>query len=159
VTDRLQAEIGATVAGLGYELLGIDRGRAQGAQLLRLYIDHERGIGVDDCERVSRQVEDMLDAGGLIRGEYTLEVSSPGLDRPLFTLEQHRRFVGAEIALRLRLPRDGRRRLQGVLCEVGESGLTIEAAGERIALGMSEIERSRLVPDWSAAWSQRPKRD
>jgi ribosome maturation factor RimP len=159
VTDRLQAEIGATVAGLGYELLGIERGLAQGAQLFRLYIDREQGIGVDDCERVSRQVEDMLEAEGLIRGEYTLEVSSPGLDRPLFTLEQHRRFVGAEIVLRLRLPRDGRRRLQGVLCEVGESSLTIELAGERIALGMSEIERSRLIPDWSAAFSRRPKRD
>ena len=74
--------------------LGIERGRANAGQLLRLYIDHDDGIAVDDCERVSRQVGDVLDAEKALRGDYTLEVSSPGIDRPLFTLDQHRRLRG-----------------------------------------------------------------
>ena len=83
-----------TVAGLGYELLGIEHQRSSGSQLIRLFIDQEGGITVDDCERVSRQVSDVVDVEGAVSGEYTLEVSSPGLDRPLFTLQQHTRFIG-----------------------------------------------------------------
>ena len=150
MTDRLETQIEPTVAGLGYELLGIERSRGTGAQLLRLYIDHADGITVEDCERVSRQVSDVLDAEQLVQGEYTLEVSSPGLDRPLFTLEQHRRFIGEQVALRLRALVGGRRRVTGFLRAVAEESLVLEVEGETLEVPFREVERSRLVPDWTA---------
>ena len=149
MTDRLQTLIEPTVLGLGYELLGIERSRAGGGQLLRLYIDHDGGIKVADCERVSRQVGDLLEAEQAIRGEYTLEVSSPGLDRPLFTLAQHQRFVGEEVAVRLRTLFEGRRRVKGILRAVTAAELVIEVEGESVTVPFREVERSRLVPQWS----------
>ncbi len=150
MADRLETLLEPTIAGLGYELLGIERSRSGTSQLLRLFIDHADGITVEDCERVSRQVADVLDAGQLVRGEYTLEVSSPGIDRPLFTLAQHRRFVGECVAVRLRALLDGRRRLQGVLREVGEEDLVIENEGIAVRVAFRDVERSKLVADWTA---------
>lgn len=156
MSDRLTALLEPTVRGLGYELLGIERGRGGGSQLLRLYIDHEDGISVDDCERVSRQVSDVLDVESAVRGEYTLEVSSPGIERPLFTLEQHRRFVGERVAVRLRAPVDGRRRLRGVLTDVGEDSIVVDVDAERFEVPFRAVERSRLAPEWEQA--TRPRR-
>ena len=150
MADRLLDLLEPTIRGLGYELLGIERGRANAGQLLRLYIDHNDGIGVDDCERVSRQVGDVLDAEKALRGDYTLEVSSPGIDRPLFTLEQHRRYVGEKVLLRLRNLVNGRRRLAGILREVTADGLAIEVEGEHFQVGFSDVERSRLAVNWTA---------
>jgi ribosome maturation factor RimP len=150
LTVSIHSQLEPTVTGLGYELLGVERSRGGASQLLRLYIDHADGITVDDCERVSRQVSDLLDAEQLVRGEYTLEVSSPGLDRPLFTLEQHRRFIGEEVALRLRALIGGRRRVSGRLRAVGDETLTVEVEGESLEIPYREVERSRLVPDWTA---------
>ncbi len=150
MTVSIHSQLEPTVTGLGYELLGVERSRGGASQLLRLYIDHADGITVDDCERVSRQVSDLLDAEQLVRGEYTLEVSSPGLDRPLFTLEQHRRFIGEEVALRLRALVGGRRRVSGRLRAVGDETLTVEVEGESLEIPYREVERSRLVPDWTA---------
>ncbi len=155
MTDRIHSQIEPTVAGLGYELLGLERSRGSASQLLRLYIDHVGGITVEDCERVSRQVSDLLDAEQLVQGEYTLEVSSPGLDRPLFTLEQHRRFIGEEVALRLRALVGGRRRVSGRLCAVSDEILQLEVEGERLEIPYREVERSRLVPDWTAEMNRR----
>lgn len=156
MSDRLTALLEPTVRGLGYELLGIERGRGGGGQLLRLYIDHEQGISVEDCERVSRQVSDVLDVEGAISGEYTLEVSSPGIERPLFTLEQHRRFVGEQVAVRLRVPLEGRRRLRGVLQAVGEDSIVVDVDEGRFEVPYQTVERSRLAPDWAQAG--RPRR-
>jgi ribosome maturation factor RimP len=150
LADRLLELLEPTVNGLGYELLGIDRGRVNAGQLLRIYIDHDDGIGVEDCSRVSHQVSDLLEAEQAIRGEYTLEVSSPGLDRPLFTLEQHRRHLGAGVQMRLRNLVNGRRRLTGTLLEVNGDDLIVEVDGERFAVPFQELERSRLAVDWPA---------
>ncbi|MGE0485741.1 MAG: ribosome maturation factor RimP [Gammaproteobacteria bacterium] len=147
MADRLHAELEPTVNGLGYELWGVERSRGGDNQLLRLYIDHVDGITVDDCEVVSRQIGDVIEAGQLVRGEYTLEVSSPGLDRVLFTLEQHRRYVGHEVQLRLRDLVQGRRRLQGRLCAIADDALVVEADGESYSVPFSAVDRSRLVPE------------
>jgi ribosome maturation factor RimP len=88
--DALEPVINPTVSGLGYELLGIERQRLPRGLLLRLYIDRPEGISLDDCERVSKQVRDLLAAENAVRDDYLLEVSSPGLDRPLFKLEHYR---------------------------------------------------------------------
>ncbi len=150
MADRLLALLEPTVRGLGYELLGIERIRSRGAQLLRLYIDQSTGISAADCERVSRQVSDVMEVEGVIRGEYTLEVSSPGIDRPLFTLEQHRRFVGERIAMRLRSLYEGRRRFQGVLVEIDDDHLVVDLGGEIFRVPFRLVERSRLATEWSA---------
>lgn len=142
-----------TITGLGYELLGIERARRGESQLLRLYIDQPDGITVEDCERVSRQVSDLLEAERAVRDDYTLEVSSPGLDRPLFTLDQHRRFVGDEVQLRLRSLVEGRRRLAGRLREVTDDTLVLEVDGVDFVVPFDQVERSRLVPDWERAGS------
>ncbi|MCB1750029.1 MAG: ribosome maturation factor RimP [Gammaproteobacteria bacterium] len=147
MVDRLHAALEPTVNGLGYDLWGVERSRSGDSQLLRLYIDHAEGITVDDCEVVSRQVGDVLEAEQLVRGDYTLEVSSPGLDRVLFTLEQHRRYVGHEVQLRMRDLVQGRRRLHGRLCAIADDALVVEADGEQYEVPFSAIERSRLVPE------------
>ena len=146
--DRLTELLAPTVTGLGYELLGIERARHGESSLLRLYIDHVDGITVDDCERVSRQVGDVLEAEQAIRGEYTLEVSSPGIERPLFTLDQHRPYVGEHVRLRLRHLVNGRRRLAGLLRQVDDERLVVELDGEDFAVSFRDVERSQLIADW-----------
>ena len=123
LSDKLLELLQPTVAGLGYELLGIERLRGASGLLLRMYIDNENGISAKDCEHVSRHVSDLLDVEDVIRGEYTLEMSSPGIDRPLFTLEQHSRYVGEMIKVRLKSLVEGRRRLKGTLSLVSDNGI------------------------------------
>lgn len=148
MADRLHALLEPTISGLGYELLGIDRARAGEAQLLRLYIDRPDGITLEDCERVSRQVSDVLEVEQAMRGEFTLEVSSPGVDRPLFTLDQHRQFLGAHVRLRLRNLVNGRRRVSGRLTEVSDDALVLDLDGAAFVVPFADVERSRLVPEW-----------
>jgi ribosome maturation factor RimP len=149
VQDALVGALAPTIEGLGYELLGVERQSSAGGTLVRLYIDSDAGIGVEDCERVSRQVSDVIDVERLIAGEYTLEVSSPGLDRPLFTLEQYRAQIGAEVKVRLRTLVNGRRNLSGKLVGASEDLLTISIGEERIDVPYNIVERARLVPQWS----------
>lgn len=146
--DPLAGRLAPTVHGLGYELLGIERGTAGGGSLVRLYIDREEGIGIEDCEIVSRQVSDLLDVEELIPGEYTLEVSSPGADRPLFTREQFKAHVGEAVKMRLRTLVDGRRRLAGILVKAEEESVTIQIGEESIDVPYNVVERARLDPQW-----------
>ena len=112
--EEIQALLAPTVASLGLELLGVEFVPSGASALLRLYIDVEgRHVGIEDCEAVSREVSAKLDVEDPISSEYTLEVSSPGIDRPLFTLAHFARFAGEQAKVNLRLPQDGRRRLQG----------------------------------------------
>ena len=146
--DILEPLIGPTVAGLGYELLGIERQRSGDNLLLRLYIDSPTGIALMDCERVSKQIGNLLDAEQLIDGRYTLEVSSPGVDRPLFKLDHYQRFIGATVQVRLRALVERRRRLQGKLLAVDERTVSVECDDETIQVPVGLIERTRLVPTW-----------
>ena len=149
-----------TVEALGLELLGIEYLPAPGGATLRLYIDvpgadPERHVTIDDCESVSREVSAQLDVEDPISGHYTLEVSSPGVDRPLFTAAQFERFVGEQAKVTLKLPQDGRRRLQGRILKVEEETVHLEVEGQgglaqEIAFGVGNVEKARLVPDWAA---------
>lgn len=154
-----------TVQALGLELLGVEYLPSPGGATLRLYIDIPPGdaagdsetprmVGIEDCEAVSREVSAQLDVEDPISGNYTLEVSSPGVDRPLFTPAQFARFLGEEVKVGLKLPQDGRRRLQGRIAAVeGERiELEVEAKPEpqRVSVDFDNIEKARLVPDWVA---------
>ena len=140
--EQIQALLAPTVASLGLELLGVEFVPSGHSALLRLYIDAPgRLVGIEDCEAASREVSALLDVEDPIESEYTLEVSSPGVDRPLFSVEQFARFLGEEAKVQLRLPQDGRRRMAGriVAAADGRVTLAVEGIGE-LSVAMENIE-------------------
>lgn len=152
-----------TVASLGVELLGVEYLPSPGGATLRLYIDlpadeqavdAETGlpasVGIEQCEAVSREVSAQMDVADPISGNYTLEVSSPGIDRPLFTPAHFARFVGQTAKVALKLPQDGRRRLQGRIEAIEGETLVFDVDGNPIEVKHSNIDKARLVPDWAA---------
>ena len=131
-----------TLAGLGYDLAGLEISRGG---LLRVFIDSPRGITVEDCARVSNHLSRVLAVEGI---DYErLEVSSPGLDRPLKRPEDFARFAGHKASVRLRLPRDGRRRFEGRLAGVDGDGVCMDVEGKRLQFAFAEIDKARLVPE------------
>jgi len=144
--ERLLEMLEPVVTGLGYELLEIEfqpRGRDG---LLRLYIDQPAGITLDDCERVSNQVSAVLDVEDPIPGAYSLEVSSPGLDRPLRTAAHFAAAVGSRVRIELRLPRDGRKCYTGNLLAAEDDKLVVDVDGTPYTLVLSEVDKARIVP-------------
>ena len=145
-----------TVASLGLELLGAEYLPAPGGATLRLYIDvpadaeEGRLVGIEDCEAVSREVSAQLDVADPISGHYTLEVSSPGVDRPLFTPGQFARFAGETAKVALKLPQDGRRRLQGAIARVEDGRIVFVVDGAEVPVAFDNIDKAKLVPDWVA---------
>ncbi|MDJ0928250.1 MAG: ribosome maturation factor RimP [Gammaproteobacteria bacterium] len=136
-----------TVEAMGYELADLELRLGRGNGLLRLFIDSEAGIGLDDCEQVSRQVSAVLDVEDPIPGNYNLEVSSPGLDRRLAKPEHFDRFAGCDVTVRLRLPLEGRRKFRGSLLRRDGDAVVVECDGTEFVLPMDGIEMARLVPD------------
>ncbi|MBN8430612.1 ribosome maturation factor RimP [Microbulbifer salipaludis] len=147
--ELLEELLAPVVESLGCELWGIDYQTHGRNALLRIYIDSERGIAVEDCEKVSRQVSAVMDVEDPINSRYTLEVSSPGMDRPLYKLEQYQRFIGAQVELRLRMPLDGQRKWRGLLAGVegDEIVLRIDSENEYL-LPIDSIERANIVPQF-----------
>jgi ribosome maturation factor RimP len=158
--QNLMQLVAPAIAALGYECLGLEYSPRRGSSLLRIYIDRPEGISVEDCETVSREVEALLDVNDPIAGQYTLEVSSPGLDRPLFKPEQFARFLGETVVVTLVAPLAGRRKLQGPIRAVAGRDITLEVDGERLVIDHGDVQKARLVPDWAKlmAESQAGKR-
>ncbi|XTZ38910.1 ribosome maturation factor RimP [Salmonella enterica] len=143
--QKLTEMITAPVEALGYELVGIEfvRGRTS---TLRIYIDSENGITVDDCADVSHQVSAVLDVEDPITVAYNLEVSSPGLERPLFTAEHYMRFKGEEVSLVLRMAVQNRRKWQGIIKDVDGEMITVTVEGKDEVFALSNIQKANLVP-------------
>ncbi|MCR6662120.1 MAG: ribosome maturation factor RimP [Luteimonas sp.] len=159
MTDKathISALLAPTIASLGVELLGLEYLPSPGGAVLRLYIDvpeaeaDSRHVTIEDCESVSREVSAQLDVEDPISGNYTLEVSSPGIDRPLFAPAQFARFAGQQAKVGLKLPQEGRRRLQGAIVSVGDGQVVFEVDGQPFAVAFDNIDKARLVPDWVA---------
>jgi ribosome maturation factor RimP len=132
----------ATLGGLGFELVDLEISRSG---LVRVFIDRPGGVTVEDCATVSHHLTRVFAVEGF---DYErLEVSSPGLDRPLKRLEDFVRFAGQEASVRLKLPRDGRRRLEGRIAGVEDGKVMMEVEGKRWSVAMTDIDRARLVPD------------
>lgn len=146
--DQLHAMFLPSVEALGCELWGIEYLSQGKRSLLRIFIESENGIAVEDCERVSRQVSSILDVEDPIAGDYTLEVSSPGADRLLFTLEQFQRFIGERVSVRLRAPFDGRRNFSGLLKAVEDQDVVVEIDAEEFLLPIDTIEKANIVPQF-----------
>ncbi len=144
---ELESLIEPVTAGLGYELVGVEYIPQGRHSLVRVYIDRPDGISVDDCEKISRQVSALLDVEDPIRGQYVLEVSSPGLDRPLFSAQHFVRFAGHKSKIRLRSPLEGRRNFVGVLRGVDEGMVVMEMEEREYRLPLDMIEKANLVPE------------
>lgn len=130
---------------LGLELWGIEYLTKGRSALLRVYIDSDEGVTIDDCEKVSRQISAILDVEDPIAGEYTLEVSSPGLDRPLFAAEQYAAYVGEVINVRLSSPVDGRRKFKGVLNSADPKTIVMTVDNQPVEILLSQIEKANVA--------------
>ena len=144
--QELQQLLAPSVEALGYELWGIEYLSQGRHTVLRIYIESERGIGVEDCAEVSHHVSGVLDVEDPIAGEYTLEVSSPGVDRLLFHLEQYPAYVGEWIELRLRRPFDGRRKFKGTLKGIEGEDVLVQVDDHEYLLPHGAIEKARILP-------------
>ncbi len=138
---------------MGFELVAVEYFQRGGGATLRVYIDHPDGIDLDDCTAVSHQLSGVLDVEDPLQGQYDLEVSSPGLDRPLVFPEHFRRFVGQRVKVRLAEKVEGRRNLEGVLLGLAEDGpgdgtVRLEAEGRTWELPLGAVESARLIPDF-----------
>ena len=143
--QNLQQMLQGAVEDLGCELWGIECQRAGRFMTVRLFIDKEGGVTVDDCADVSRQVSAILDVEDPIADKYNLEVSSPGLDRPLFTLSQFERYIGQDIAVHLRIPVMERRKWQGKLECIENDMVTLIVDGQEQVLVFGNIQKANVV--------------
>ncbi len=146
LTDDLKTLLQPTVEGLGYELYDIEMIAGKGDATLRLFIDQPDGIDIEDCERVSRQVSALLDVEDPIASDYTLEVSSPGLDRRLRTEEHFARFVGHDIKVKLRRANGGKRRFKGQLVQADGDLIVVTVGKENLECQVANIDMARLIP-------------
>ncbi|MCG6862435.1 MAG: ribosome maturation factor RimP [Chromatiaceae bacterium] len=154
--SELTGLVRSVVEPMGYELVGVEYvQRAKGGSVLRVYIDHasgcsdeSEGITLDDCGAVSHQLSGVLDVEDPISGHYNLEVSSPGLDRPLFTAEHFDRFRGRKVRLKLAVKLDGRRNLEGQIDGLKQEAVLLRVDGENREIPLAMVESARLVPEF-----------
>lgn len=132
---------------MGYELVGVElvAGERRG-EVLRVYIDREGGILVTDCTAVSHQISGVLDVEDPIKGDYALEVSSPGMARPLFELAHFARFVGQEVKVKLGRPLEGRRNYKGVLSGVEGDDVLLQVNEQLVRIAFEQIDSAKLIP-------------
>ncbi len=129
----------------GLELWGLEYLPRRHVPLLRIFIDTEDGVNVDDCERVSRQLSSVLEVEDTLPGNCDLEVSSPGIDRSLYDPEQYQRFVGAMLRLRLAAPLAGRRNFKGRLLACRDGKATLDLEGQRCDIPLEQVERANII--------------
>ncbi|MDB5985846.1 MAG: ribosome maturation factor RimP [Nevskia sp.] len=149
MSNRLNDLLEPVVNDLGYELVLLEFNPYKGGSTLRIYIDAVAGITLEDCEKVSREVAALLDVEDAIEQAYRLEVSSPGLDRPLVTPAHFQRFKGEAVKVQMLVPQNGRKRFQGVIAECDVESVVLEAPEGRYVLPLADIERARLVPNFA----------
>ena len=129
----------------GMELVDLEYRRQGPRWVLRLFIDKEGGVTVDDCANISRQLGDLLDAKDIVPQAYVLEVSTPGLNRPIKKKEDFRRFAGRKVELRLVSPLEGRRKIVGDLVGIENEKVIVTAAEGRCSIALEDIDRANLV--------------
>jgi ribosome maturation factor RimP len=148
LNQKLNNLLEPLIESLGYELVLIEFSAGSHSAMLRLFIDASGGITLGDCERVSREAAALLDVEDPISTAYQLEVSSPGMDRPLVKPAHFERFVGETIKVQLHVARENRRRFSGVLVAADANGIEVALPEMRLQVSYEDIERARLVPDF-----------
>jgi ribosome maturation factor RimP len=144
--DQLQVLLGPVVESMGCELWGLEYLTQGRFTTLRIYIDAVDGVSLEHCEKVSRQISSVMDVEDPIDGEYTLEVSSPGLDRMLFSLDHYKRYLGETISGRLRTPIEGRRRFKAEIKAVEDDMLVLILDNKEMRVAYSAVDKANLVP-------------
>lgn len=144
--EELARLLEPTIEQLGYELADLELRLAGRDSVVRVFIDKPEGVGLEDCETVSRQVSAVLDVEDPVPGHYVLEVSSPGLDRKLTKPAHYQRYIGDDIRVQLRFPIEGRRKFRGKLLAANEQTIQMEVDGLAHELAIATIETARLVP-------------
>ena len=148
--DKLRLLLQPVVESMGCDLWGLEFSTGGRYSTLRIFIDKVDGILVEDCERVSRQVSAILDVEDPINTEYTLEVSSPGMDRPLYQLEQFEKYAGEMVNLRLRSPFEGRRRYKGQLVGIEGEDVVLRCEGHDYLFPVDSIDKANVVPQFGS---------
>ena len=162
--EQLRELLDPVCTDAGYELVEIEHKMGGMGQTLRIYIDYpidsEKTISFEDCEALSREVSAILDVEDPISSKYNLEVSSPGIDRPLRRPVHFRRFVGSDVKVALISGLEGRRNYKGVLISVADddNSITIDVDGTHFDLPLADLSSARLIPDWSALMKGQGKR-
>jgi len=151
VSPGIESVIEPVVSGLGYEFVGAQYGQAENGQTLRVYIDTENGVVVEDCVTVSKQLSAVLDVEDTIKSAYQLEVSSPGVDRPLFNIEQFSKQLSEVVKVKMAVAVDGRRNFKGQLVSAEGEVVIVEVDGIDYRLPVSDIEEAHLVANISRA--------
>jgi len=157
-TAKLTSLVQPIVEDLGYEFVGLEYSSNPKNPALVLYIDKDDGIAVEDCETVSREIAALLDVEDPIPGNYVLEVSSPGLDRPLFNLAQFEQFKGEVASVSLFAPSSGRRKFKGRILGIEDDLVRIDQDGIEVKLEFGNIAKARLVPDYARLFAERDSR-
>lgn len=147
-TAQIQELIAPVVIDLGFEFWGLEYQTQSGAALLRVFIESPNGISVDDCAKVSREVSLLLDVEDPIRSEYRLEVSSPGMSRPFFTLDQYSRYSGFFVKIKLRFAFEGRRQFKGLLAGVENDEVLIRDGEDEYSLPFEAIDKGSMLPQF-----------
>lgn len=147
MSAQLRSLIEPVVTGMGFELWGLEYLTQGRFSVLKIFIDSENGIDVDDCASVSRQVGSLLDVEEPLKGQYTLEVSSPGMDRRLFTFEQYDLMKGAQVKLKLNKPFDGKKRFTGLLVGTEDREVVLRVGEEETLFPYEMIDRANVVPE------------
>lgn len=145
---ELEKIIAPAISALGFELVNCIICSEKGKSTFRIFIDHPQGVTVEDCARVTRQINTILEVSAPEIGGYSLEVSSPGLDRPLFTFEHFQRFIGNRIKITLHQPRNGRKNFTGELLNItAEKQIELRVDKEIFVLNLNDIEKANLIPN------------
>jgi ribosome maturation factor RimP len=146
MSDQLNELIRPVVEAMGCELWGIEQLSMGRYSKVKIYIDSKKGVDIEDCAKVSRQVSSLLDVEDPMNGDYTLEVSSPGLSRRLFKLDHYAAFIGSEVRIRLKRPYEGQRKYSGQLRGVEGDEIILGYQDEEVLFPFEEIERANVVP-------------
>lgn len=141
-------ELKDTVNSLGYDLAHIEWKAGRGKGVLRLFIENESGISLDDCQKVSREVSVLMDVLDPISHPYNLEISSPGVQRPIFKQEEYVRFIGKNISVKLATSMGNKMNLKGTLCGCGGENITLSLGKETLTIPLNNICESRLLGPW-----------
>lgn len=146
--DKIEQMVKPVIEDMGCEFWGCEYLPVSGHATLRIYIDKPEGVTVDDCADVSHEVSGILDVEDPIHGAYNLEISSPGMDRPLMNPAHFERYKGEIIAVRTLDPIMGRRKFKGPLINITADGIEMEVDGEVYAIPFEEIDKANLVPQF-----------
>lgn len=148
MSDQLTELIQPVVEGLGCELWGIERQSSGRSSTLKVYIDAEVGVDIEDCARISRQLSSLLDVEEPLKGEYTLEVSSPGMDRRLFRQDQFEAFAGSKVRIQLKRSYEGQRKYSGLLKGMDGDEVILGFDDEEILFPLEAIEKANVIPEF-----------